>query len=61
MKLFENSNVFILLKGIKYQKDVRTFYDLVFKDMKEEYENSEYNMRPLEFQIDNIIEFIYII
>jgi len=26
--------------------------------MKEEYENSEYNMRPLEFQIDNIIEFI---
>ena len=26
-KLFENSNIFILLKGIKYQKDVRTFYD----------------------------------
>ena len=57
-KLFENSNIFILLKGIKYQKDVRTFYDLVFKDIIEEYENSEYNMRPLEFKIDNIIGFI---
>ena len=57
-KLFENSNVFALLKGIKYQKDVRTFYELVFKDIIEEYENSEYNTRPLIFKIDNLEGFI---
>ena len=57
-KLFENSNVFTLLKGIKYQKDVRNFYELVFKNIIEEYENSEYNTRPLLFKIDNLVGFI---
>ena len=57
-KLFEISNVFTLLKGIKYQKDVRIFYELVFKDIIEEYENSGYNSRPLLFKIDSIVVFI---
>ena len=57
-QLFENSNVFILLKGIKYKKEVRTFFDLVLKDIIEGYENSENNSKPLEFKIDNLTQFI---
>ena len=57
-KLFDNSNVFILLKGIKYKKDAQTFYALVLKDIIEEYENSEYNSRPLIFKVDELYEYI---
>ena len=57
-KLFDNSNVFLLLKGIKYKKDAQTFYDLVLKDIIEEYENSEYNSRPLIFKVDELYEYI---
>ena len=56
--LFENSNVFTLLKGIKYKRDIQKFYDLVLSDIIEEYENSENNSRPLIFSIDNLIDFI---
>ena len=56
--LFYNSNVFILLQGIKYKKDAQTFYALVLKDIIEEYENSEYSSRPLIFKVDELYEYI---
>ena len=56
--LFENSNVFTLLKGIKYKRDIQKFFDLVLSDTIEEYENSENNSRPLIFNIDILIDFI---
>ena len=57
-KLFENSIVFTLMKYIKYKKDVHTFFGIIFKEIIEEYEYSEYNMRPLKFQINDLSEFI---
>ena len=57
-KLFDNSNVFILLKGIIYKKDAQTFFGLVFKDIIEDYENSEYNSRDLIFKIDDLYEYM---
>ena len=57
-KLFEKSIVFTLLKYIKYKKDVHTFFRIIFKEIIEEYEYSEFNMRPLYFKIDDLAEFI---
>ena len=57
-KIFNNSNVFELLKGIKYKKDVQAYFELVLSDIIEEYENSENNSRPLVFKIDNLYDFI---
>ena len=55
-KILENSNVFAILRGIKYQKDVMTFFELVLKDIIEDYENSESNI--LDFNIESINKYL---
>ena len=57
-KLFQNSNVFSLLKGLKYKNEIQSYFGLVLSDVIEEYENSENNARPLVFKIDNLLDFI---
>ena len=57
-KILENSNAFAILKGIKYQKDVRTFYELILKDIIEDYENSENNATTLDFNIEGIHKYL---
>ena len=57
-KLFQNSNVFSLLKGLKYKNEIRSYFGLVLSDVIEEYENSENNSRPLIFKIDYLCDFI---
>ena len=57
-KLFQNSNVFSLLKGLKYKNEIRSYFGLVLSDVIEEYENSENNSRPLVFKIDYLCDFI---
>ena len=57
-EVLETANVFAILKGIKYQKDVRIFFELVLKDIIEDYENSENNSRPLDFNIEAIYKYM---
>ena len=57
-KLFQNSNVFSLLKGLKYKNEIRSYFGLVLSDVIEEYENSENNSRPIVFKIDYLCDFI---
>ena len=59
-KLFQNSNVFSLLKGLKYKNEIRSYFGLVLSDVIEDYENSENNSRPLVFKIDYLSDFIQI-
>ena len=59
-KLFQNSNVFSLLKGLKYKNEIQSYFGLVLSDVIEDYENSENNSRPLVFKIDYLSDFIQI-
>ena len=58
LEIFEKSNVFKLLTGLKFQKEIKMYFNLILNDIIENYENSEDNKRPLIFEIFKLENYI---
>ena len=56
--ILEKSNVFKLLAGLKFQKEVKLYFNFILTDVIENYENSEDNKCSLIFKISELENYI---
>ena len=57
-RAIDNSNFNIFIQGLKYQKEIQMYFDLIIGNIIETYEISGENKTPLIFKVNDLINYI---